>query len=297
MSITPQAIKDQEFQIKFRGYDAIEVKAYLELLAEEFFELHEAQSRQEEKYEELQEQNRELGDEKEKLIEDSREREQNSEASGREFQQKEDEIAALKARIEQLEAAAEAAGEETELKLKTWSERESDLQDEIENYKEQLESEKARGTELKSESERLRTEVELQERQIADLRTEDVQFKSTIIAAQKFADDLRTKAEDEALQLLEDARDEVEMFRREAEEQLAALPLEIAELKGQKKQVREELRTVLNSYLHQLDAAEESPDSGNGEDLSDLFQSITLTDDGTDYADNPEQLGKEDTPS
>ena len=41
MSITPQAIKDQEFQVKFRGYDAIEVKAYLELLAEEFFELHE----------------------------------------------------------------------------------------------------------------------------------------------------------------------------------------------------------------------------------------------------------------
>ena len=48
MSITPQAIKDQEFQVKFRGYDAIEVKAYLELLAEEFFELHEARSRQDE---------------------------------------------------------------------------------------------------------------------------------------------------------------------------------------------------------------------------------------------------------
>ena len=41
MSITPQAIKDQEFQVKFRGYDTLEVKAYLELLAEEFFELHE----------------------------------------------------------------------------------------------------------------------------------------------------------------------------------------------------------------------------------------------------------------
>jgi len=39
--LTPQAIKDQDFQIKFRGYDAIEVKAYLELLAEDFFELTE----------------------------------------------------------------------------------------------------------------------------------------------------------------------------------------------------------------------------------------------------------------
>ncbi len=32
-------IKDQEFQVKFRGYDTVEVKAYLELIAEEFFEL------------------------------------------------------------------------------------------------------------------------------------------------------------------------------------------------------------------------------------------------------------------
>ena len=39
MAITPQAIKDQEFQTKFRGYDTIEVKGYLELIAEEFFEL------------------------------------------------------------------------------------------------------------------------------------------------------------------------------------------------------------------------------------------------------------------
>ncbi len=39
MAITPQAIQDQEFQSKFRGYDTVEVKAYLELIAEEFYEL------------------------------------------------------------------------------------------------------------------------------------------------------------------------------------------------------------------------------------------------------------------
>ena len=39
--LTPQSIKDQEFQTKFRGYEPIEVKAYLELLAEDFFELTE----------------------------------------------------------------------------------------------------------------------------------------------------------------------------------------------------------------------------------------------------------------
>ena len=53
MAITPQAIKDQEFQTKFRGFDPIEVKGYLELVAEEFFELLEKVRQQEEEIEVL----------------------------------------------------------------------------------------------------------------------------------------------------------------------------------------------------------------------------------------------------
>jgi len=53
MAITPQAIKDQEFQSKFRGYDPIEVKGYLELVAEEFFEILEKVRQQEGEYEAL----------------------------------------------------------------------------------------------------------------------------------------------------------------------------------------------------------------------------------------------------
>ena len=46
MAITPQAIKDQEFRVKLRGYDTIEVKAYLELIADEFFEMFEQAKQQ-----------------------------------------------------------------------------------------------------------------------------------------------------------------------------------------------------------------------------------------------------------
>ena len=53
MAIIPQAIKDQEFQSKFRGYDPIEVKGYLELVAEEFFELLEKVRQQDEEIEVL----------------------------------------------------------------------------------------------------------------------------------------------------------------------------------------------------------------------------------------------------
>ena len=62
MAITPQAIKDQEFQIKFRGYDAIEVKAYLELIAEEFFEVFEQVRQQNEDIEGLTEEKEDLNE-------------------------------------------------------------------------------------------------------------------------------------------------------------------------------------------------------------------------------------------
>ena len=66
--LTPQAIKDQEFQVKFRGYDSIEVKAYLELLAEDFFELTEQNRTQEEEIESLRAEQEALSREKETLV-------------------------------------------------------------------------------------------------------------------------------------------------------------------------------------------------------------------------------------
>ena len=66
--LTPQAIKDQEFQIKFRGYDAIEVKAYLELLAEDYFELSEQNRIHVEEIESLVAEQKSLTLEKEALV-------------------------------------------------------------------------------------------------------------------------------------------------------------------------------------------------------------------------------------
>jgi len=41
MVLTPQLVKDQEFRQKFRGVDPLEVRDYLEIVANEFFELQE----------------------------------------------------------------------------------------------------------------------------------------------------------------------------------------------------------------------------------------------------------------
>lgn len=289
MSITPQAIKDQEFQVKFRGYDAIEVKAYLELLAEEFFELHEARSRQEEEYEELLEQNREQQEEKETLIGECREREGDLESNSRKFEEKDREISDLKEKVEKLEADAKSAGEETEKELQALSEREAELLAEIDELNNQLQAEKDNTAGQKKESDKLQTEVELLQKQIDDLRTEEVEFRSTIVAAQKFADDVKNKAEEEAIKLLEDAQEEVEMFRKEAETRLASLPIEIEELEGRKTRVRLELRNVLHSYLEQLDEEPNTSAPDNGEDVADLFLSIPLDEDGNPVKESGEE--------
>ena len=280
MSITPQAIKDQEFQVKFRGYDAIEVKAYLELLAEEFFELHEARSRQEEEYDELQEQHKALQEENDRLAEETREREKEMAGNSQRLEEKDGEIGGLKEKIDKFEADARAAEEKTEKELKAFSEREGGLLAEIEELKQQLQGEKDKAAEQLREKDKLQTEISFLERQIADLRTDDVEFKSTIVAAQKFADDVKNKAEEEAFKLIEEAQEEVEMFRKEAEERLSSLPIQIEELEARKIRVRDELRNILHSYLEQLDDETHGAAPNNGEDMSDLFLSIPLDEDG-----------------
>lgn len=278
MSITPQAIKDQEFQVKFRGYDAIEVKAYLELLAEEFFELHETRRRQEEEFEELTEENRKLKEEKDELFIQSSEREGDSESDKELIREKDLEIGSLKTRIAELESASEEAQQDLEHHIGEWDERESELKEKIQRLEDQYRQEQGTSTEARNDADKLRDKISMLETQIETLKKEEVDFKSTIVAAQKFADDVRAKAEEEAAALLEDAREDVESFRREAEQTLSDLPLEIEELKEKKSKVREELRGILNSYLKHLEDTEDVEEPADVEELSDLFQSINLTD-------------------
>ena len=102
MSITPQAIKDQEFQVKFRGYDAIEVKAYLELLAEEFFELHEQNRKMAEEGAGLANDVETLQREKEEAQREGRKRIEELEKLKDEIKRHENQIIALQKEAEEL---------------------------------------------------------------------------------------------------------------------------------------------------------------------------------------------------
>lgn len=278
MSITPQAIKDQEFQVKFRGYDTIEVKAYLELLAEEFFELHEARRRQEDEYAEIAEELQAVKDERENLLEEGKQQQELSEQADSEDQSKDETIAELRAKIEELEQQSAAADLEKNLQQEAWERQEGELREEVEQLRNQLNDKTSSDSESSSEVEKLRGKIELLEGQLIDVKKEEVDFKAALLAAQRFADDLKTKAKEEADQMLEQAIKEVETFREESERELAHLPIEIEKLRSQKLEVREELKTVLTGYIQALDLEQvEAPDTDD--DLSELFQSIPLGDD------------------
>jgi len=281
--LTPQSIKDQEFQTKFRGYEPIEVKAYLELLAEDFFELTEQNRLQAEEIETLLAEQESLQREKEALIAEMKISQENADGVQSEIQnsykQKDQEIAELTEKIESLSASLASQEEQNAAYLEKIAEMEAKLAgDHGASLQEQAEIEKLRGR------------IELLEEQNRELKQEGTDFKTTILAAQKFADNLRQTSQEDARKIMAEARAEVEKFRNEAEAELARLPVEIEKLNQKKIQVRKELETTLYSYLEALEEPTPSETDAKEDDLADLFQSIQIPDDENSDPDDIDKI-------
>ena len=270
--LTPQSIKDQEFQTKFRGYEPIEVKAYLELLAEDFFELTEQNRIQAEEIDSLQAENETLEAGREALAGELRIAQENAEGAQAEIHEsckhKDQEIDDLKVQLEGLQKSVAALEEEN-----------SSFLEEVATLEEALTS--GEGTSKLGEAElaKLRGKIELLEEKNQELKQEGLDFKTTILAAQKFSDSLRQSSQEEARKIIDDAHAEIDRFRKEAESELARLPKEIEELQQRKIKVRKDLEKTLYEYL---EALEEKPreSAGQVDDSADLFQRIQLPDDG-----------------
>jgi DivIVA domain-containing protein len=270
--LTPQSIKDQEFQTKFRGYEPIEVKSYLELLAEDFFALTEKNRVQAEEIEALLAEQESLQKEKESLAAEVKISQENAEGIQEEIQggykHKDQEIIEISEQLESMSTSVAALEEENTAYLGKITALETTLAGgEGAILQDQVEIEKLRGR------------IELLEEQNSELKQEGLDFKTTILAAQKFADNLRETSQDDARNIMDDAHAEIEKFRTEAEAELARLPKEIEELEQRKIQVRKDLETTLYSYIEALEESPGSVVSDKEDDLSDLFQSIQIPDD------------------
>lgn len=273
--LTPQSIKDQEFQTKFRGYEPIEVRAYLELLAEDFFELTEQNRLQAEEIESLVAEQESLQKSKDALVDELRISQENVEGIQEEIQggykQKDAEITDLTEKL----AAVTAS-------LADLEEQNTAYREKIAEMETQLVAGSGAGLHEQVEKEKLRGRIELLEEQNRELKQEGMDFKTTILTAQKFADNLRQTSQEDAKKIMAEARAEIDRFRMEAEAELARLPLEIEELHQQKLKVRKDLETTLYAYLEALEALDTSQAAAANtkeDDLADLFQSIQLPDD------------------
>ena len=291
MTITPQAIKDQEFQVKFRGYDTLEVKAYLELLAEEFFELHEQNRKLTEEATTFAEEQDTLRREKEAALKESRKHLEEIEGLKIEGQKKESRTAALEKEVDELREQLVNSRKETELAREMVESAEALMKSEqanaaakIQEAHEAAEARKAEESEsaqqTRMEIEKLRHKIQVLEEQNRDLKKGEVDFKSAIVAAQKFSEDLKKRTENEARLMMEKAKADVENFRNQAQEELSRLPVEIEKLHKKRTEVRDELRSVLHSYLQSLDMFSGVDEIEREEDLAELFQAIQIPDDG-----------------
>ncbi len=269
--LTPQAIKDQEFQQKFRGYDAIEVKAYLELLAEDYFELTEQIRIQAEEIEVFTAEKESFEAEKERVageVQSSLEEwEQQQSETADLSSKKAEEIESLKSELVKLKETVETLEGENE----TYQDLLADLELKIASREGAIDQEQ-------TEVEGLQAQLKILEQENEELKKEGVDFKTTIVAAQKFSESLRESSETEAKKLMDTARTEVENYRNEMAAELAMYPKKIEELKQRKNRVRDELKKTLNSYMEAIDVFSDAEHTEQEEDYSELFQSIHVPD-------------------
>lgn len=281
MAITPQAIKDQEFQVKFRGFDALEVKDYLGTIADEFFELFEQVRQHDEEMERLEGEKQDLLDRLESLEKDNAAlMEQNDRVT--------DDLAKSDERVVELGKELDDLKEQRS----SWEEEKKALEEELDAAREQIAAQEERAENERKEKEKIGDLLAETEGKWAEQKSAEMDFKETLLAAQKFSREMRKDSEDEARRIKDQARKDAEKLRQETFEELARYPKEIERLRMRRNQVREDLRTVLSICLENLEIFDDGKDD-DGEDLSELFQSVVVSDDGMIDREELSKLGME----
>ena len=274
--ITPQIIKDQEFQSKFRGYDPVEVKAYLDLIAEEFFDLQERCRLQ---IEDLQ-----ASHEEKEIIEQQK---SSLEASSAESRKMAEELRQAGLQMEQKLAAQAKESEGFRSWITSLEQEKKGLEESLNSAEERIRKADKAVVQERVEREALARKIELMEEQQRNAKKDEVDFRSTLAAAQQFCDSMKEKSKEQAEQLLDGAKAEIEDIRAAAHAELARLPEEIEVLQQKREEVRKVLRATLETYLQNLDIFPVADERSRERENDDLFQKIQILEDGSL---NPEEL-------
>lgn len=288
MPLTPQLIKDQEFQVKFRGCDPIEVRDYLEIIANEFFELQEQCKEQLDELEILHESNKTSENYQSSLETDMEFTRKISDELKDGCAQKEEKIKELAAEVEELQ-----------LRIADMEQENVEHDEELSTAEARIEEAEAAVKEAVTEKESLQNKIEILQQQNEDLKKDEVDFKSTLATAQQFAEDLKEKSKIQAEEMIAVANAEITQILDAAHDELEHLPREIDALKKKKAEVKEDLKATLESYLETIDVFYPDDDKDEispeytevmeVEENEELFQKIEINEDGSL---SPEDLKK-----
>lgn len=279
-TITPQAIKDQEFLAKFRGYDTVEVKAYLETIAEEFFALQQKCRDQDEEFADFQDKVAELEEQNKALTTDMQFTRKISEELKKSSREKEDKVIDMAREVEELQT-----------RIADFDAEKTDFEEEISAATAKVDEARRQVMAERNIAENLKNKVELLEKQNTELKKEEVDFKATLASAQKFAAKLKQNSQVEAKQMVEEAKKEIRELRYAAHAELSRLPEEIDELRQKRDNARSELQKTLESYLTYLDTFVAE---NEGEKTTELFQKISIMEDGSLDPDDVQKAGLND---
>lgn len=284
MSITPQLIKDQEFQIKFRGFDPIEVRDYLESIADEFFNLQEQCKEQLDELEGLREEKETFETYNRSLETDMQFTRKVSEELKDGCSRKEEIIQELTKEIDDLH-----------LRIADIDQEKGEQEEEVSAAEARIEEAEEALKAVSEEKEGLTRKVALLKEQNDELRKEEIDFKSTLATAQRFAEDLKEKSRVEAAEMIAAAQAEIDKIRDDAQAELERLPREIETLQKKRGEVKQELRNILETYLETLDVF--YPEEKEGEPVetepeydTELFQKVEIGEDGLV---RPEEVNEE----
>jgi cell division initiation protein len=103
---------------------------------------------------------------------------------------------------------------------------------------------------LRGEVKRLTSDLEL-------YREREESIRKTIMTTQKLCEDMKRNAEKECQIILSEAELKAEKFVAEAQQRVAQIANEMAEMKRQKIQFEESLRSILGTHLKLLDISKE----------------------------------------
>ena len=288
MALTPQLIKDQEFQPKFRGVDPLEVRDYLEIVANEFFELQEQCTEQLEELETFRE------------AKESTDNYTGSLETDMEFTRKmSDELKDSCTEKEKKLKDLEKEVEELQLRIADMEQEDTEHEEEVSTMEALIEEAEAALKASEAEKNTLNSKIEILKEQNDELKKDEVDFKSTLASAQLFAEDLKEKSRKEAEEMIAEANTEITTIRDDAHDELKRLPIEIDALKKKKKEVKEDLKSTLKSYLETIDVL--YPDDGlpknrepatvkESSEIGDLFQKIEINEDGSLVSEDAEKL-------